>query len=161
MGEVYRARDARLQREVAIKVPPEHLARDPAALSRFEREARAIAALSHPNIIEIHDVGKDDGVTFVVMELLKGETLRQRMRGVQLSWRAAAELGFSIADGLAAAHSCGVIHRDLKPANVFLTADGRVKILDFGLARLEPVNADPSGSATPTETRSNAVLGTA
>jgi serine/threonine-protein kinase len=160
MGEVYRARDTRLLREVAIKVPPEQLARDPEALSRFEREARAIAALSHPNIIEIHDVGNENGVTFVVMELLKGETLRQRLRGVPLSWRAATEIGFSIADGLAAAHSCGVIHRDLKPANVFLTSDGRVKILDFGLARLEPANGDPSGSVTPTETRSNAVLGT-
>jgi serine/threonine protein kinase/tetratricopeptide (TPR) repeat protein len=160
-AEVYRARDPRLQREVAIKIPKEHLARDPAALSRFEREARAIAALSHPNIIEIHDVGSDDGVTFVVMELLKGETLRQRLRGVPLSWRAAAELGFSIADGLAAAHSCGVIHRDLKPANVFLTSDGRVKILDFGLARLEPVNVEPLRSTTPTKTRTDAVLGTA
>src|SRR6266581_3602701 len=93
MGEVYRARDSRLGREVAIKVPPEHLARDPAALARFEREARAIAALSHPNILEIHDVGSDNGVTFVVMELLKGDTLRQRLSGGALAWRTAAEIG--------------------------------------------------------------------
>src|SRR6185295_8669187 len=111
MGEVYRARDTRLQREVAIKVPPERLARDAAALSRFEREARAIAALSHPNILEIHDVGSDGGVTFVVTELLKGETLRQRLSAGVLTWRAAAEYGLSIAEGLAAAHACGVVHR--------------------------------------------------
>ena len=160
-GEVYRARDTRLQREVAIKVLPEHLARDRAALSRFEREARAIAALSHPNILEIHDIGSDNGVTFFVMELLKGETLRQRLRGVPLPWRVAAEIGLSITEGLAAAHSCGVIHRDLKPGNVFLTSDGRVKILDFGLACLEPKRAKPFTSKTPTKTQTNAVLGTA
>ncbi len=161
MGEVYRARDTRLHREVAIKVPPEHLARDPGALSRFEREARAIAALSHPNILEIHDVGSDAGVTFVVTELLKGETLRQRLSGGALPWRIAAQVGLSIADGLAAAHACGVVHRDLKPENIFLTSDGRVKILDFGLARLEPEKDPTLQSTIPTNTQSGVLLGTA
>jgi len=161
MGEVYRARDTRLHREVAIKVPPEHLARDPAALSRFEREARAIAALSHPNILEIHDVGSDAGVTFVVTELLKGESLRQRLSGGVLPWRTTAEIGFSLAEGLAAAHACGVVHRDLKPENVFLTHDGRVKILDFGLARLEPEKDPTLQSTIPTDTQSGVLVGTA
>ena len=160
-GEVYRARDTRLHRQVAIKVPPEHLARDPAALSRFKREARAIAALSHPNILEIHDVGSDAGVTFVVTELLKGDTLRQRLSGGALAWRTAAEIGLSIADGLAAAHTCGVVHRDLKPENVFLTHDGRVKILDFGLARLDPEKDPTLQSTIATDTQSGVVLGTA
>jgi len=161
MGEVYRARDSRLGRDVAIKVPPEHLASDAAALARFEREARAIAALSHPNILEIHDVGSDAGVTFVVTELLKGETLRQRLSGGALPLRTAAEIGVSIADGLAAAHACGVVHRDLKPENVFLTSDGRVKILDFGLARLEPESDPTLQSTIPTDTQSGVLLGTA
>ena len=161
MGEVYRARDTRLGREVAIKVPPEHLARDHTALSRFEREARAVAALSHPNILGIHDVGSDAGVTFVVTELLKGETLRQRLSGGALPWRAAAEIGVSLADGLAAAHAAGIVHRDLKPENVFLTSDGRTKILDFGLARLEPEKVPELQSTTPTDTQSGMLLGTA
>src|SRR2546422_6799503 len=137
MGEVYRARDSRLDREVAIKVLPEHLADDPAALSRFEREAKAIAAISHPNILAIHDVGREGGVTFAVTELLEGETLRSRLSGSELPWREAVEIGAAVADGLAAAHSRWIVHRDLKPENVFLTSDGRVKILDFGLARRE------------------------
>ena len=135
MGEVYRARDPRLDRDVAIKVLPEHLALDSQALARFEREAKALAALSHPNIMAIHDFGADQGLSFAVMELLEGETLRGRFQRAGMEWRQAVEMGIAIADGLAAAHSKGVVHRDLKPENLFLTSDGRVKILDFGLAR--------------------------
>jgi serine/threonine protein kinase/tetratricopeptide (TPR) repeat protein len=160
MGEVYRARDSRLNRDVAIKVPPEHLAQNPAALARFEREARAVAALSHPNILDIHDFGTDRGVSFVVTELLKGETLRRRLAAGPMPWREAARIALALANGLTAAHSSGVVHRDLKPENIFLTEDDRVKILDFGLARLE---ADPSsgGSRTvPTATETGTILGT-
>jgi serine/threonine protein kinase len=135
MGEVYRARDSRLERDVAIKVLPERLAQDPQALARFQREARAVAALSHPNILAIHDFGCEGGITYVVTELLEGESLRSRLGRGALGWRKAVETGIAIADGLAAAHSKGITHRDLKPENIFLTEDGRVKILDFGLAR--------------------------
>jgi Tol biopolymer transport system component len=135
MGEVYRARDTKLQREVAIKVLPERLASDPQALERFEREARAVAALSHPHILSIHDFGTVDGTAYAVMELLEGETLRDRLAGGALPIRKAAEYAVQVADGLAAAHEKGIVHRDLKPENVFITKDGRVKILDFGLAR--------------------------
>ncbi|HEX9687438.1 MAG TPA: serine/threonine-protein kinase, partial [Thermoanaerobaculia bacterium] len=129
MGEVYRARDTRLGREVAIKVLPDHLARDPESLERFEREARAVAALAHPNILDIHDFGKEAEIVFLVTELLEGETLRQRLKGVPLPWRTAVEIGLAVADGLASAHARGIVHRDLKPENIFLTFDGRVKIL--------------------------------
>src|SRR6266542_6039511 len=139
MGEVYRARDTRLGREVAVKVLPANRAQDPDALARLEREAQAVAALSHPNILAIHDLGTDQGVFYVVTELLEGETLRSRLASSALPWRKAAEIGAVIADGLAGAHLKGVIHRDLKPDNIYLTRDGRVKILDFGLARLAPV----------------------
>lgn len=150
MGEVYRARDTRLGREVAVKVLPESLALDTAARARFEREARAVAALSHPNILDIHDVGFAGGVSFAVTELLEGQTLSERLghgplRG-PLPWRKAIEIGLSVADGLGAAHAHGVVHRDLKPSNIFLTSDGRVKILDFGIATLE-AGESSSGSA--------------
>ena len=135
MGEVYRARDTRLDRDVAIKVLPEHLAKDPQALARFEREAKAVAALSHPNILALYDVGTEQGVSFAVTELLEGETLRSRLVRGPFPWRKSVEIGTAVADGLAAAHLKGIIHRDLKPENIFLTSDGRVKILDFGLAR--------------------------
>ncbi|HYM11707.1 MAG TPA: protein kinase [Bryobacterales bacterium] len=138
MGEVYRARDSRLERDVAIKVLPERLAKDPEALARFEREAKAVAALSHPNILAVHDIGKQGEVCFVVMELLEGETLRSRLKESALPWRKTVETGIAIAEGLSAAHSKGIIHRDLKPDNIFLTTDNRVKILDFGLARVRP-----------------------
>ena len=121
MGEVYRAKDTQLGREVAVKVLPEHLAEDPHALKRFETEARAVAALSHPNILEIHDSGTDQGVTYAVMELLEGETLRARLGGSAIPWRKALEIAVAVAEGLAAAHTKGVIHRDLKPENIFLT----------------------------------------
>jgi len=163
MGEVYRARDLRLGREVAVKILPEHLSQDPIALIRFEREARAVAALSHPNLLAIYDFGADGGVNFAVTELLRGETLRGALSAGAMPWRRAIEVGAALADGLAAAHSRGIVHRDLKPANIFLTEEGRVKILDFGLARWvqNPADGDPtSAPTTPDPTRPGTVLGT-
>jgi serine/threonine-protein kinase len=163
MGEVYRARDTRLGRQVAIKVLPEAFATNPDRQGRFEREARAVAALSHPNILAIHDYGTQGTVTYAVVELLDGETLRARLAKGPLPWREAVEIGAAIADGLAAAHAKGIIHRDLKPENLFLTADGRVKILDFGLARMDAVtNAQAeTGPYVPAATDSGTVMGTA
>src|SRR2546423_1896645 len=138
MGEVYRAQDSRLGREVAIKVLPEAFANDAQRLALFEREAKAVAALAHPNLLVLHDVGVDHGVCYAVLELLEGETLRRRLSRSPLSWPKAVEIAAALADGLAAAHEKGVIHRDLKPENIFLTSDGRVKILDFGLADMRP-----------------------
>src|ERR1700674_1285430 len=128
MGEVYRARDTRLGRDVAIKVLPEALARDADRLRRFEQEARTIAALSHPNILGIHDTGAHDGAPFLVSELLEGQTLRERLEGGPLPVRRAIEYALGIAQGLAAAHEKGIVHRDLKPENVFITKNGRVKV---------------------------------
>ena len=136
MGEVYRARDTRLGRDVAIKVLPEALAKDVDRLRRFEQEARTIATLSHPNILGIHDIGNHEGSPFLVSELLEGETLRQKLEGGPLPVRRAIEYALGIAEGLAAAHEKGIVHRDLKPENIFITRDGRVKVLDFGLAKL-------------------------
>jgi Tol biopolymer transport system component/tRNA A-37 threonylcarbamoyl transferase component Bud32 len=161
MGEVYRARDAKLQREVAIKVLPEKLAADASALKRFEREARAVAALSHPNILGIHDLGVDGGATYAVMELLVGETLRQRLAEGSLPQRKALEYGLQIAHGLAAAHEKGIVHRDLKPENIFITNDGRVKILDFGLASVSVSPSDQTHSPTAVAaTEPGTVMGT-
>src|SRR5437667_7190886 len=162
MGEVYRARDTRLGREVAVKVLPEPFARDPDRLARFEREARAVAALSHPNILAIHDYGTDGAVTYAVMELLEGETLRGRLSRGALPWREAVVVAAAIAEGLAAAHTKGIVHRDLKPENLFLTSDGRVKILDFGLARITPLTKSQSetGPYVPADTDPGRVMGT-
>ena len=151
MGEVYRARDQRLGRDVAIKVLPEHTASSPDALARFEFEARAVAALNHPNILAIHDVGSTAGGSFAVMELLEGETLRERLaREGRLPPRKALDIAVQLARGLAAAHARGIVHRDLKPSNVFLTSDGRLKILDFGVA----VHEATSHAASVADTRS-------
>jgi serine/threonine protein kinase/tetratricopeptide (TPR) repeat protein len=144
MGEVYRAEDTRLGRQVAIKVLPENVARDPRRIARFEQEARAVAALSHPNTLAIHDFGSEGGVTFAVTELLEGTTLREALAKGALPWRVAAEHARQIALGLAAAHDKGIVHRDLKPENVFVTSEGSVKILDFGLAKMEAgTQSDP------------------
>src|SRR5262245_48260045 len=128
MGEVYRARDDRLGRDVAVKVLPESLANTAKALSRFEREAKALAALSHPNLVVIFDVGREHGISFAVMEFLTGETLLQCLRRGALPLPRLLEIGASLAEGLTAAHAQGVVHRDLKPANIFLTSSGLVKI---------------------------------
>jgi Tol biopolymer transport system component len=163
MGEVFRARDTRLARDVAVKVLPARLAEDREALARFEREAKAVAALSHPNILSIFDFGSADGVAYAVTELLEGETLRERLKGGALATRKATEYAIQVAQGLAAAHEKGVIHRDLKPENLFLTRDGRVKILDFGLARQAAGGPAGSDSGSPTEahqTEPGTVLGT-
>jgi Tol biopolymer transport system component/serine/threonine protein kinase len=135
MGEVYKAKDSRLDRFVAIKVLPEHLTKSPDALARFEREAKAVATLNHPNILAIHDLGQQDGVQYAVMELLEGESLRARLHQGPLQPRKVTDFAAQIAQGLAAAHDKGVVHRDLKPENLWLSKDGRVKILDFGLAK--------------------------
>jgi len=163
MGEVYRARDSKLDREVAVKVLPVHLNESPDSLARFEREAKAVAALSHPNILAIHDFGAHEGRAYAVMELLEGETLRERLGGGALPLRKAIESGAQIARGLAAAHEKGIVHRDLKPENVFLTTDGRVKILDFGLARARGVagNDQTSSPTLSRHTDPGTVLGTA
>ncbi|MGH9444052.1 MAG: protein kinase domain-containing protein [Thermoanaerobaculia bacterium] len=161
MGEVYRARDTKLDREIAIKVLPESLAQDRDALARFEREAKAVAALNHPNILSIHDFGQEGEVAYAATELLEGETLRTRLDGALLPQRRAVEIAIQIARGLAAAHEKGIIHRDLKPENVFLTSDGRVKILDFGLAkRIAMASAETNAPTTPAGTEPGTVLGT-
>ena len=156
MGEVYRARDTRLKREVAIKVLPPAFSRDTDRLRRFEQEALATAALNHPNILAVFDIGTteigaDQGSPYVVSELLEGETLRERLRGGAIAVRKTLDYALQIAHGLAAAHEKGIIHRDLKPENLFLTKDGRVKILDFGLAKLtQPDSAAQTSLPTMT-----------
>ena len=158
MGEVYRARDTRLGREVAIKVVTDRLMTDPAALARFEREARAIAALSHPNIVALHDVGRDNGAAFAVMELLDGESLDRRLAKEDLPWRTALSIAAAVADGLSSAHARGIVHRDLKPGNIFIVRDGLVKIVDFGLAT-DAAFQGPSGGVA-TETAPGVIFGT-
>jgi TolB-like protein len=160
MGEVYRARDARLGRDVAVKVLPEQLAHEPDRLRRFEQEARAAGALNHPNVLVVYDTGTHAGAPFLVLELLEGETLRERLRGGPLPPPKAVDYAVQIAHGLAAAHERGIVHRDLKPDNIFVTRDGHVKILDFGLAKLSPA-AGGVASDAPTRTSPGAALGTA
>ncbi len=155
MGEVYRGRDARLGRDVAIKILPSGYSQDPDRLRRFEQEARAAGVLNHPNIVSIYDVGTHDGSPYVVTELLEGETLREKLLEGALPVRKAVDYGVQIARGLAAAHERGIVHRDLKPENIFVSSDGRVKILDFGLAKLteEISETQPGLATTPSETR--------
>ena len=164
MGEVYSAHDHHLDRKVAVKTLPERLASDPEALGRFEREAKAIAALNHPNILGIHDMGREGDVVYIVMELLDGESLRSRLATGPLPPRKATELAIQMAHGLSAAHTKGIIHRDLKPENIFISRDGRLKILDFGLAKLTlpgTSSADsPTGSLGVLQTDKGMILGT-
>ena len=157
MGEVYRARDDRLQRDVAVKVLPELFATDPERRARFEREAQAVAALSHPNILSIFDVGVQGRIAYAVTELLEGETLRERLIAGPVPLRKTVDYGVQIARGLAAAHDKGIVHRDLKPENLFLVADGRLKILDFGIAR----SVAAEGPTMAGSTDPGAVMGTA
>ncbi len=161
MGEVYRARDTRLRREVAVKILREAIANDPESLSRFRRETHAVAALNHPNILAIHDAGEQAGTPYAVTELLDGETLADRLAAGPLLLRRAVEIASQVADGLAAAHEKGIFHRDVKPANVFLTRDGRIKILDFGIARIGAIAplADEAGTVTQ-EASSRQLVGT-
>ena len=160
MGEVLRARDHRLGRDVAVKVLPRDLATDADRLARFEREAKAVAALSHPNILAIHDFGTEGDITYAVLELLEGETLRAKLKGGPLPLKKAIDYGKQIASGLAAAHEKDIVHRDLKPENVMVTPDGRVKILDFGLARTDSANDVSEGATKTHATEAGLVMGT-
>ena len=161
MGEVYRAHDTRLDREVAIKVLPESLTADPDRLRRFEQEARAVAALNHPNILAVYQMATHDGVSYMVTELLEGETLRERLRRGQIPLRKAIDYAGQIAHGPAAAHDKGIVHRDLKPENLFITKDGRVKILDFGLAKLtQPKDSSEVEATVELGTEPGMVMGT-
>src|SRR5438094_1017207 len=163
MGEVYRARDEKLNREVAIKVLPAMFSQDAERLRRFEQEAQATSALNHPNILAVYDVGTHDGAPYVVSELLEGETLRQRIGGTALAQRRVIDYASQITHGLAAAHEKGIVHRDLKPDNIFITKDGRVKILDFGIAKLTQPDGSQSQTEIPTrrvDTNPGVVMGT-
>ena len=162
MGEVYRARDPRLGREVAIKLIPESFATDTNRVRRFELEARAAGQLNHPNILAVHDVGLHDGAPYIVSELLEGESLRSRLHSGALPSRKAVDYARQTAEGLAAAHDKGIVHRDLKPDNLFITNDGRIKILDFGIAKLTRPSDDMARhTSLPTETEAGMVVGTA
>jgi len=162
MGEVYRARDERLDRDVAVKVIHEAVAQNADRLARFEREAKAVAKLDHPNILAIHELGTHEGSPFIVTELLDGESLRGRIPPGGMGWQEVAEIGAAVAEGLAAAHRKNIVHRDLKPENIFLTSDGRVKILDFGLARIVlPADEEAdTATLTPGGTATGVVMGT-
>src|SRR5437763_9862561 len=164
MGEVYRARDTKLGRDVAIKVLPAAFSADAERLRRFEQEAQAAGALNHPTILVIFHIGKNDGAPYIVSELLEGEELRDRLDQGQLPLRKVIDYAQQIVSGLAAAHEKGIVHRDLKPENLFVTYDGRIKILDFGLAKLREPEANVHGSEDATRkamTDPGVVMGTA
>jgi serine/threonine protein kinase len=152
MGEVWRARDTRLSREVAIKVLPPEVSRDPSRLKRFEKEARSASALNHPNIVTIYDIGSEGPVSYIAIERVEGKTLREVLFAGPMPPRKLAQIGAQIAEGLAVAHETGIVHRDLKPENVMVTKDGLVKILDFGLAKLTSATSAGDDSSFPTET---------
>src|SRR5437867_5695980 len=163
MGEVYRAYDPKMNREIAIKILPAAFSADKGRLARFEQEAQAAGALNHPNILVIHHIDTHEGAPYIVSELLEGETLRQRMSGTALAQRRVIDYASQIAHGLAAAHEKGIVHRDLKPDNIFITKDGRVKILDFGIAKLTQPEGNPSQTDIPTrriDTDPGVVMGT-
>src|SRR5712692_1985152 len=151
MGEVYRARDTRLDRVVAIKVLPEHSSNSPQVRERFEREARAISSLSHPHICTLYDVGNQDGIDYLVMEYLEGQSLAERLKKGLLPLEQASQYAIQITSALDAAHRSGVIHRDLKPGNIVITKTG-VKLLDFGLAKVRLAEAVSGATALPTQT---------
>jgi predicted Ser/Thr protein kinase len=171
MGTVYRARDTRLQRNVALKVLPQDVTQDPDRRSRFLREARAAAAITHPSVAQVYDVDEADGVTFIAMELIEGETVRRLIERRELDLAGALDIAIQTAEGLARAHESGVVHRDIKSENIMVTRDGHAKVLDFGLAKLDPLRSDddaqPQGAedrisqlATMAQTRAGAVIGT-
>ena len=163
MGELYRARDNRLRREVVLKMLPDASAHDADSLRRFDRETHAVAALNHPNILAIHDTGLHRSIPYAVTELLQGETLEDRLRSGPLNPQKAVEIACQIADGLSAAHAQGIVHRDIKPDNIFLTHEGRAKILDFGIARIDPSlkAGDMTGGARRRGSSSQFLVGTA
>src|SRR5437868_7723010 len=164
MGEVYRARDKKLDRDVAVKVLPQSVAADPDTLARFEREAKAVAALSHQNILPIHDFGNPHGIAYAAMELLEGETLRRKLDAGPIPQKQAVDYALQVAKGLSAAHEKGIVHRDLKPENLFITQDGHLKILDFGLAKKVEAVAPGEETSAPTgsgHTEPGTVMGTA
>src|SRR5579872_2008628 len=162
MGEVYRARDTRLGREVALKVLPADLASDQIRRQRFEQEARAASALNHPNILTIFDVGSAEGLAYMVSELVDGESLRDVIERGPLGLRKLLDIAVQFADGLSAAHAAAIVHRDLKPENLMLTREGRLKILDFGLAKQTSIRGQSDSDATVTVLKTNAgvILGT-
>src|SRR5262244_4410720 len=152
MGEVWRARDERLGREVAVKVLPDEVAADAGRLKRFEKEARAASALNHPNIVTIYDIGSTDSVSWIAMERVEGKTLRELLFAGPMPTKHLLAVAAQIADGLATAHQAGIVHRDLKPENVMVTKERRGKILDFGLAKLTGTESGENASRLPTET---------